>query len=146
MNYNFSNAVPQDETWVNDLTRATMKPYVEKSWSTAEERENYYRLNRFNLQYTRIILVNGQKAGRLTASQNNKILTIENIHLLPEFHGSGLGTKVISDIIETALSKGLAVELKCLKTNPVSSLYERLGFKLKEQDEKRLYYRIEQTD
>ena len=146
MNYILVKATPQDEDWVNNLTRATMKPYVESSWTDLKDQEYYYHLNRFDLAHTSIIFVKEKKAGRLTISQDDTVLTLEDLHLLPEFHGRGLGTKIIKDVIEQAFASGLAVELKCLKTNPVSNLYNRLGFKLIKADEKRLYYKIEKSE
>ena len=143
MNYTLTDAVPEDEDWVNALTRNTMRPYVEESWMQDKDREYYYKLNSFDRENTGIIRVDNRRAGRLTVLRDADKLDLADLHLLPAFHGSGLGTEIITDVISQAFSEGLAVELKCLKTNPVQNLYIRLGFKLVEEDEKRLYYRIE---
>ena len=146
MEYKLLEAVAADGKWVDELTVMTMKPYVEAAWENEADRLHYYKLNRFDLEHTKIIIVDGRRAGRLTVRSENDLLDLADLHLLPEFHGSGLGTRIIKDIIAEAFGKNLAVELKCLRTNPVQGLYRRLGFKLIDEDEKRLYYRIEKGD
>lgn len=142
MEYLLINAVPEDEDWVNNLTVKTMKPWVEAAWKEEADRQHYYYLNRFDLKTTQIITVDGRKAGRISSSENETTFELSDIHLEENFHGSGLGTKIINDTIAYAFSRGLTVELKCLRTNPVQNLYLRLGFSLIKEDEKRLYYRI----
>lgn len=144
MEYYLVAAVPEDAEWVNDLTVISMKPWVETSWETYAERQRYYELNSFSLQTTKIIIANKKRAGRISCSIDGNTFSLDNLHLLPTFHGSGLGTKIITDTINDAHAKNMTVELKCLKTNPVQNLYIRLGFSLINEDEKRLYYRNEQ--
>ena len=48
-------AVASDEEFVNALTRETMRPYVEATWPSDEEREEYYWLNRFQQNETEIM-------------------------------------------------------------------------------------------
>jgi len=143
MEYHLIDAKPSDAQWVNELTINTMRPWVEASWKEESYRQHYYDLNSFDLETTKIIIVGTKRAGRISCEKNEKNLTLADLHLIPDFHGSGLGTKIIKDTINEAFSKGLGVELKCLRTNPVQGLYLRLGFKLIDQDEKRLYYRLE---
>jgi ribosomal protein S18 acetylase RimI-like enzyme len=46
----------------------------------------------------------------------------------PEHQGKGIGTRLISEVLQDAHSRGLAVRLRVLKVNPAQRLYERLGF------------------
>ncbi|MDC7228449.1 MAG: GNAT family N-acetyltransferase [Spirochaetales bacterium] len=141
MEYQLRAARPDDAAWVNILTKETMNPWVEAAWEAEEDRQHYYYLNRFNLETTRIIEVNGRSAGRISLEISEKTLNLADIHIAEEFQGHGLGTKIIKDKLAEAVKKGLDVELKCLRSNPVQNLYIRLGFKLILQDEKRLYYK-----
>lgn len=140
--YRLLPATSADEDWVDALTYKTMKPYVEASWAEEAERRRYYELNRFDLEHTKIIYKGARRIGRLTTRIAGETLELEEIHLIREFHGRGLGTRIIGDVIKEASAEGLLVELKCLKTNPVQKLYSRLGFRLINEDEKRLYYRL----
>ncbi len=143
MNYKLIEASPGDADWVNELTLKAMKPYVEESWQTEKERQHYFSLNSFDPDHTKIITVEGVRAGRLTVYTENNVINLAELHISPEFHGRGIGTGIIKDTVADAFSKSLPVELKCLKTNPVKNLYKRLGFKLVKEDSKRLYFRIE---
>jgi len=143
MKYKLIDAVPEDSDWVNNLTVETMSSYVEASWKAEAHRQIYYKLNRFDLESTKIIEIRNGRAGRISCIADNNTMTIADIHLESTYHGSGLGTQIIKDTINKAFKNGLAVELKCLRTNPVQNLYIRLGFKRIKEDEKRLYYRLE---
>jgi ribosomal protein S18 acetylase RimI-like enzyme len=142
MEYILRDATPEDREWVDALTEKTMGTYIRASWQTEEKYQHYLRLNSFNLESTKIIIADGKRAGRLSISRKEQVLHLDNLHLETDFHGRGIGSRVIIDTIETACSEGRVLELKCLKTNPVQSLYTRLGFSLIKEDEKRLYYRI----
>ena len=143
MRYKLVKAVQKDAAWVDELTVKTMRPWVEKAWDSPEAREHYYSLNKFDPENTSIIILNGKRAGRLTVRITETCLMLDELHIDDSFRGQGLGTEIIRDVLEIAEQKQLPVELKCLKTNPVRFLYDRLGFRIKAEDEKRLYYRFE---
>ncbi len=82
-----------------------------------------------------IITVNDEKAGRLQLNVNDFGIRIINISLLPAFHGNGIGTKIIRDVIADADIKKKHVCLEVDKINPAFNLYKRLGFEIITQDE-----------
>lgn len=142
MEYKLIDAVPEDAAWVDSLTEKTMETYIRAAWKTEEEYQHYLCLNRFVLEATQIIIVDGKKAGRLSCRREDGSFHLDELHIEENFQGLGLGSRILGDMIELARSEGLPLELKCLRTNPVHNLYIRLGFSLIKEDEKRLYYRI----
>ena len=55
-----------------------MKPYVDLSWTTESEQEAYYKLNEFDEESTMVIVVDGEKVGRLTCITENKSIDLRN--------------------------------------------------------------------
>jgi len=135
-------ATTHDAEFVDQLTRTTMGTYVEVTWPDEEAREHYYRINRFECPKTRIICRGGQRVGRLTLTHREGSLFIDNMHVIPEAQGKGIGTWLLEQVIRDAREKKLAVTLTVLKTNPARRLYERLGFQVYGEKNRRLQMRL----
>ena len=54
-----------------------------------------------------------------------------NVCLLPEYRGQGIGTDVLNRAIEQ--HKNQDIYLKVFKSNPAQNLYKRLGFEIIEE-------------
>src|SRR5204863_7184088 len=70
----------------------------------------------------------GTAIGRLYLAQWTSEHRIVDIALLPEHRGRGLGTAILSDLLDQAGRAGKAVTIHVEKFNPALSLYRRLGF------------------
>jgi ribosomal protein S18 acetylase RimI-like enzyme len=138
-NIQYRDAQKTDEEFVNTLTRTTMREYVEATWASEEKRELYYEVNRFRQEGTEIILYDGTDVGQIAVSKKDDRIIIDEIHILPEYQGKGIGKRVLQNVLEYAFANNLPVELFLLRTNPVKRLYERLGFKVYKEDEFRYY-------
>ena len=55
--------------------------------------------------------------------------------------GQGIGTAVVKALIEEAARADRALTLGVVKTNPALRLYERLGFHVTHEDERKFYMR-----
>jgi GNAT superfamily N-acetyltransferase len=103
-------AVATDEEFVNALTRTVMRPYVEATWQSDTEREDYYRLNRFQQDGTAIIQVDGIDTGRMTITREAGRLVLDEIHLLPDYQGRGIGQILIRQVLNEADGLGIPTE------------------------------------
>ena len=70
-------------------------------------------------------------------------LYLEQIFVDADFQRRGIGTEIIVGLIDTAAKAGQPVTLGVVKTNPARRLYERLGFRISHQDERKFYMRRE---
>ena len=70
----------------------------------------------------------GAAIGRLYLARWKSEHRIVDIALLPEFRRGGLGTALLSDLLDEAAAAGKAVTIHVEKFNPAMSLYRRLGF------------------
>jgi len=131
-------------------TRADEMALVE--WS-AEQKESFLRMQ-FQAQhqyyvenYTgaifSVIMVNDQSAGRLYLHRREKEIRIMDIALLPKHRNAGIGSALLEDILNQGREQNVAVTIHVEKFNPAMHLYERLGFRQKE--DKEVYWLMEWT-
>ncbi|MCX6982627.1 MAG: GNAT family N-acetyltransferase [Verrucomicrobia bacterium] len=79
-----------------------------------------------------IIERGGTALGRLYVDRRESEIHILDITLLPEHRGAGLGTRLLRGLQEEARAAGKALGIHVEKFNPALRLYERLGFRAKE--------------
>lgn len=76
-----------------------------------------------------LLLVDGIPAGRLYVHRRESEIRLVDISLLPEFRGSGVGTKLLHELMSEAEAAGKPLTIHVEKYNPAMRLYLRLGFK-----------------
>jgi len=111
------------------------------AWSE-QQKEDFLRMQ-FDLQHTQylqnyreanfeIILFDKVPAGRLYVERREKEIRLIDLALLPQFRRLGIGTTILKDLIAEANEKKLPLNCHVERLNPARRLYERMGFKLKE--------------
>jgi len=124
-------ATADDYTWLWEVKRLTMRPYVEQTWGTWDDRaqERFFRRH-FSPTTIDVIEVDGQNAGLLNVEREPDALFLANIQIHPDFQNRGLGAAVVGTVLETGRSLGLPVRLQVLKVNTrARDFYLRLGFR-----------------
>jgi ribosomal protein S18 acetylase RimI-like enzyme len=79
----------------------------------------------------------GQPVGRLYLAEQDGVLVIVDISLLPAQRGAGLGTAILTDLLS---SESRPVRLHVERHNPAQRLYARLGFSVVEDGP--VYFRM----
>jgi ribosomal protein S18 acetylase RimI-like enzyme len=78
---------------------------------------------------TYVIECDRQSVGRLRVVRTADQLFIGGIQLLPDYQRRGIGTSLVTTLIQEGLSRGVPVALEVEKDNPdAERLYRRLGF------------------
>lgn len=75
-----------------------------------------------------IIERDGWPIGRLYVARGEKEIRIVDITLLPEFRGSGIGTKLLRELQDEARAAGKTLTIHVERFNRALGLYQRLGF------------------
>lgn len=75
-----------------------------------------------------VVTVDGLLAGRLSVDRGDSEIHILDIALLPEYRGRGIGTALLTSILDEADMLGKAVAIHVERQNPARRLYDRLGF------------------
>lgn len=131
--------------FIYNVKKNSYKKYVEEYWGTWNDKEQQIRFKSSidrNKNYTYIIIYENKKIGFYQGKLINKdTYYIENICIIPEYQGKGIGTKILSDIIEKY--KEYNIEIQYFKNNPVGNLYKKLGFNI--YDETEFHYKMKKT-
>lgn len=120
----------EDYDFVYEVKKNAYKKYVEQCWGRWNEKE---QRNRFKesmekaIDKTYIIMGDNERIGFYQGQVvNERTYYIENICIIPEYQGKGIGTEILKSILKEYSDKN--IEIQYFKQNPVGRLYEKLGF------------------
>lgn len=74
----------------------------------------------------------GEAVGRLYVARWPREIRIVDIALLPAHRGQGIGSALLRTLLTEGSERGLPVSIHVERFNPALRLYERLGFRLRE--------------
>lgn len=105
---------------------------------TAQQKEEFLDMQ-FHAQHTYyravygqaeflVVILDGERAGRLYLDRREDEIRIVDIALLPGHRNLGVGTSLLADLLEEAEEKNLPVRIHVENYNPALRLYGRLEF------------------
>ena len=118
-----------DSEFVFAVKKAAFGEYVEQiwGWDDTYQRDLHYR--RFASQDIRIIQFRGTDVGFLSTSNTSDALNVNQLYILPESQGKGIGAACMKRIIDNANREQKPVTLQVLKINTrATAFYQTLGF------------------
>ena len=122
-------AAPNDSEFAYCAKRAAFREYVEKVWGWDEEEQRRLHEQHFGAQDFRVIALGASDIGILATVAGPDCVKVNQLFLLPEHQGKGIGRRCMLMIIEEARRLHLPVRLRVLKVNPRAlAFYKRLGF------------------
>lgn len=123
-------ALGSDREFLFEVRRAALRAYVEQTsgWDDAEQR--VIADKEFTDLPFAVVEAGGQAVGYVCVLHQGECDFIEEIALLPEAQGRGIGTQLLLDILLAAQRRGVPVRLSVFVTNPAHALYARLGFEV----------------
>jgi GNAT superfamily N-acetyltransferase len=98
---------------------------------------------RWDATEVEIITSDGADIGWLQKSIQGETLYLEQIFIDAASQNRGIGTGIINRLIDKAKQDGRPVTLGVVKANPALRLYERLGFRITHEDDRKFYMRRE---
>lgn len=123
------NAKPNDSEFAYCVKKAAFKEYVEKVWGWDEDEQQQLHGQRFCDQDFQIINLAGIDVGVIAVVVQPDCLKVNQLFLLPEHQGKGIGSKCMLLIMEEGCRLGLPMCLRVLKINlRALAFYQRLGF------------------
>jgi GNAT superfamily N-acetyltransferase len=128
-------ATSKDQNFLYESYKVTLKTYVEWAWGWDETFQRDSFLKHFPITQFQVVLVDGSDAGGLYVEEQESLRFIRLIYLLPEFQAKGIGRDLILQEMAKAKEVNKALHLEVVKVNPAKSLYDRLGFKLLEEND-----------
>ena len=127
----------EDYEFIYETKKNAYKEYVEQcwgKWDDSDQKNRFKESMEKTLDRTYIIMFNNERIGFYQGQVvNEETYYIENICIIPEYQGKGIGTQILKSIIEKYSDKN--IEIQYFKQNPVGNLYEKLGFVQKGETE-----------
>ena len=137
-------AAADDEEVLLEIYASTRADELSLTNWTAPERDAFVRMqfaaqrDYYRTQYPngdhRLILADNHQAGRLYTAESQDEILILDITLLPHLRGAGIGTPLINEVLSRAMEAGKPVRIYVETRNPSRRLFERLGFRVIEED------------
>ncbi|HEY1681989.1 MAG TPA: GNAT family N-acetyltransferase [Candidatus Tumulicola sp.] len=122
-------ATEEDRAFVEELYFSTQRWIIEKlfGWrGDAVEKAKFASF--YDQRNTQIILDEDRAMGWWTVVRDDDFVELGQICLTPEHQRRGIGTLLISQLIEEAKEQRKTASVSTAKINPALSLYKRLGF------------------
>lgn len=145
MQIDFRKCEYSDLDYILKLKELGMKWYIEKIYGWDKEFQKVATKKELDkhINDMRIILVDGSDAGVTTFFEEDNKYVVGLILIHPDHQGKGIATKIISEYIDTAKKDKKEIKIKTYKENPARRLYERLGFKIYEEDKTHVHMSID---
>jgi ribosomal protein S18 acetylase RimI-like enzyme len=123
-------ALSGDRDFLFAVRRATLRTYVDQ---TSEQRAIADK-EFADLPYA-VVEESGRPVGYVCVLHESEYDFVEEIALLPEAQGRGIGTQLLREILAAAQRP---VRLSVFVSNPAQALYARLGFEVVRIEEPRM--------
>jgi GNAT superfamily N-acetyltransferase len=98
---------------------------------------------RWDVKEVEIITSDGKDVGWMQSSIQDDARFLEQIFIDAPFQRRGIGTGIIHRLIDRANRAGQPVTLGVVKINPARRLYQRFGFSITHEDDRKFYMRRE---
>ena len=126
---NIRKARSDDNEFVFAVKKAAFQEYVEQVWGWDESYQRELHDRRFASQDLRIIQYCGTDVGFLATSRTRETLKVNQLYILPEYQGRGIGTACMTRVLDDASLRQKPVALQVLKVNTRGvTFYQKLGF------------------
>lgn len=121
-------ATPADDEFCFQLHKAAMGGYITAIWGWDEQRQRDSHHRAFNPGRWQIITANGTDVGMIDVERRPTEIYLGRIEIHPSHQSRGIGTRLITALIDEARRNGQDFALDVLTVNPrAQALYQRLG-------------------
>jgi len=131
-------AIDHDFEYCRRLYFVEMKWIIEELNLDRTAQETSFR-QQWNSAQVRIIVLDGADVGWLQSMAQNDEFFVAQMFVDGPFQRKGIGTEVVKRLIGEANELNLAVRLNVVRINPARRLYERLGFRVTSEDDRKFF-------
>ena len=123
-------ATPADSEFCFQLHKAAMGEYITAIWGWDEQRQRVAHTRKFSPGRWQIITAGETDVGMIDVEYRAAEIYLSRIEIHPKYQGDGIGTRLISALIDEAGQNGQDLVLDVLTVNHrAQALYQQLGFK-----------------
>lgn len=125
----FRRATSDDTEFARSVHHAAFRETIIKQFGSWDEAiEDGYFEEDWSQPGFQIVSWNGVECGYLLYTITSSQITLEELVILPNFQGKGIGTTIINDLKQKATAQSVPLQLQVLKENSARELYLRQGF------------------
>lgn len=145
MKIEFRKCEFNDLDFIVNLKELCFKWYIEKIYGWDINVQKSKTLNELDrhINDMRIIKLNNEDIGITTFYEDDEAYIVGLIIIHPNYQKRGIATMIINEYINIAKRKNKKIKIKTYKENPAKNLYERLGFKVYNEDETHVHMSID---
>jgi GNAT superfamily N-acetyltransferase len=123
-------ATPADAEFCYQLHKAAMGDCITAIWGWDEQIQRAFHERAFNPHRWQIITVGQADVGMLDVDYRPGEIYLSRVEIHPGHQGNGIGTRIISGLVDEAERQGQDLVLDVLTVNRrAQALYQRLGMK-----------------
>jgi GNAT superfamily N-acetyltransferase len=136
----FSAVLPDEAEALAALRVLAMRESLERigRFDPVRARERF--LSGFSPQFTRHILVDGERAGFVVVKPEGDALLLDHLYIDPRFQNRGVGAHVLAAVFAEADAEGKQLRVGALRGSDANRFYLRHGFVLEKMGEWDNYY------
>ena len=132
----------QDFEYCRRLYFAEMKWIIEKLHLDQSAQQSSFQ-QQWDRALVRIITFDGVDIGWLQTVMQPDELFVAQMFVDRPFQRKGIGTEIMKRLIAEATQLNRTVRLSVVKINPARKLYERLGFRVTHEDDRKFYMTLD---
>ncbi len=130
----FRRAQHQDIEFLLHLRKRAMDEHLKNAGLVLSDEQHKARIIEF-FDDSFIICRDEKAIGLLKLAQLSERIHIRQFQIMPNYHGQGIGSQILSLLKKKASERQLAITLNVLLKNPAFRLYQRHGFVVEGQNE-----------
>ncbi|WP_406641016.1 GNAT family N-acetyltransferase [Pectobacterium brasiliense] len=127
-------ATPEDEQFLFKLRRATMDEHLHRAGVIADDSAHWQRI-KYHYHDAYIVLMGSERIGLFKRHKGANEWTIIQIQILPAYQGQGIAAWLLNTFLQQADEANVPVTLSVLNGNRAITLYQRVGFKIVDNDD-----------
>ena len=121
-------ATPADSEFCFQLHKAAMGGYITAIWGWDEQRQRDAHTRKFIPRRWQIITAHGTDIGMIDVEYRPAEIYLSRSEIHPDYPGRGIGTRLISALLDEARRNGQDLVLDVFAVNHrAQALYQRLG-------------------
>lgn len=118
-----------DSQFAYRVKKAAFKEYAAQVWGWDEDEQQALHRRRFHAQDLRVVSLNGEDIGIVAVVRKPDCLKLNQLFLLPDHQGMGIGRECMLRIMTEARQRNLPVRLQVLNVNVRAlAFFQKLGF------------------
>ncbi|MDN3695999.1 GNAT family N-acetyltransferase [Vibrio cortegadensis] len=139
MDFTVRTATQDDYEFTFSLKKLAEVDAITAIFGWDEELQRELHLIEWHQGLPELIYVDGEPVGSYMLVENNEIWHFSRFFLLPNFHGKGIGSKILQQVSDTLDSYQQPCKLCYLQGSRVQTLYPRFGFVKCSEDDQFVY-------